>query len=122
VGLRRCVNPVARKGAGTQTPIVASSFEHRCEFRYSEVIVIFNLTFQNTSTTSPDSGADAPFSRQFQETLMIDPTEAAGWISAGKSGLDLLRAAWTLMPKGAEKDRIASKARRGRSSADEACN
>jgi hypothetical protein len=40
---------------------------------------------------------------------MIDPTEAAGWISAGKSGLDLLRSAWTLMPKGAEKDRIARK-------------
>jgi hypothetical protein len=47
--------------------------------------------------------------RPFQETLMIDPTEAAGWISAGKSVLDLLRSAWTLMPKGAEKNRIATK-------------
>lgn len=40
---------------------------------------------------------------------MIDPTEAASWITAGKSGLDLLRSAWTLLPKGAEKDRIARK-------------
>ena len=38
---------------------------------------------------------------------MIDPSEAAGWITAGKSGLDLMRSAWTLLPKGAEKDRIA---------------
>jgi hypothetical protein len=40
---------------------------------------------------------------------MIDPTEAAGWITAGKSGLDLMRSAWTLLPKVAEKDRIARK-------------
>ncbi len=40
---------------------------------------------------------------------MIDPTEAASWITAGKSWLDLLRSAWTLLPKGAEKDRIARK-------------
>jgi hypothetical protein len=40
---------------------------------------------------------------------MIDPTEAASWITAGKSGLDLLRSAWALLPKGAEKDRIARK-------------
>lgn len=38
---------------------------------------------------------------------MIDPAQATGWISAGKSGLDLLRSAWTLLPKSAEKDRIA---------------
>jgi hypothetical protein len=67
-----------------------------------------SLTFQNDNATSPVSATD-PFQRRFQETSMIDPTEAAGWISAGKSGLDLLRAAWTLMPKGAEKDRIARK-------------
>ena len=40
---------------------------------------------------------------------MIDPTEAASWITAGKSGLDLMRSAWTLLPKGVEKDRIARK-------------
>ena len=40
---------------------------------------------------------------------MIDPTEASGWIIAGKSGLDLLRSAWALLPKSDEKDRIAKK-------------
>ena len=40
---------------------------------------------------------------------MIDATEASGWIIAGKSGLDLLRSAWALMPKSDEKDRIARK-------------
>ena len=40
---------------------------------------------------------------------MIDPTQASGWIAAGKSGLDLLRSAWALMPKSDEKDRIARK-------------
>jgi hypothetical protein len=40
---------------------------------------------------------------------MIDPTQAAAWIAAGKAGLDLLRAAWTPLPKSAEKDRIATK-------------
>ena len=40
---------------------------------------------------------------------MIDPTEASGWIIAGKSGLDLLRSAWALLPKSDEKDRIARK-------------
>jgi hypothetical protein len=40
---------------------------------------------------------------------MIDPTEAAGWIGAGKSGLDLLRSAWTILPKSEEKERIARK-------------
>ncbi len=40
---------------------------------------------------------------------MIDPTHAAAWIVAGKAALDLLRAAWTPLPKGDEKDRIATK-------------
>ncbi len=40
---------------------------------------------------------------------MIDPTQAAAWIAAGKAALDLLRAAWTPLPKGDEKDRIATK-------------
>ena len=40
---------------------------------------------------------------------MIDPTHAAAWIAAGKAGLDLLRAAWTPLPKSDEKDRIATK-------------
>ena len=40
---------------------------------------------------------------------MIDPTHAAAWIAAGKAGLDLVRAAWTPLPKGDEKDRIATK-------------
>ena len=37
---------------------------------------------------------------------MIDPFEAAGWMAAGKSGLDLLRHAIALLPKDAEKERI----------------
>jgi hypothetical protein len=40
---------------------------------------------------------------------MIDSIEAIDWIFAGKSGLDLLRSAWRLLPKGAKKDRIARK-------------
>jgi hypothetical protein len=40
---------------------------------------------------------------------MIDPTQATGWITAGKSGLDLLRSAWTALPISAEKERIAKK-------------
>src|SRR5271166_578749 len=48
-------------------------------------------------------------STPIQEAPMIDPTHAAAWIAAGKAGLDLLRAAWTPLPKGDEKDRIATK-------------
>ncbi len=40
---------------------------------------------------------------------MIDPTHAAGFIAASKAGLDLMRAAWTLMPKSDDKDRAAKK-------------
>jgi hypothetical protein len=40
---------------------------------------------------------------------MIDPAHAAGWIAAGKAGLDLMRAAWTLMPRSADKETIATK-------------
>jgi hypothetical protein len=44
-----------------------------------------------------------------EEAPVIDPTQASGWIIAGKSGLDLLRSAWALLPKSDEKDRIARK-------------
>jgi len=37
---------------------------------------------------------------------MIDPFETTGWMAAGKSGLDLLRLALTLLPRTAEKERI----------------
>ena len=37
---------------------------------------------------------------------MIDPFEATGWISAGKSALDLMRAALALMPRGVDRARI----------------
>jgi hypothetical protein len=40
---------------------------------------------------------------------MIDPTQASSWIMAGKSGLELLRSAWAVLPRSDEKDRIARK-------------
>jgi hypothetical protein len=40
---------------------------------------------------------------------MIDPGHAAGFIAASKAGLDLMRAAWTLLPKSDDKDRIGTK-------------
>ena len=41
---------------------------------------------------------------------MIDPiAQAAGFLAAGKAGLELMRAALNLMPKGDDKDRIGAK-------------
>src|SRR5271165_1958397 len=56
-----------------------------------------------------DERAPKAASPHVQEAPMIDPTHAAAWIAAGKAGLDLVRAAWTPLPKGDEKDRIATK-------------
>jgi hypothetical protein len=40
---------------------------------------------------------------------MINPTEAGAWTVAAKSGIELLKSAWSLLPKGANKDAIAHK-------------
>ena len=40
---------------------------------------------------------------------MTNPTEAGTWIVATKSGIELLKSAWSLLPKGADKDAIAHK-------------
>jgi len=41
---------------------------------------------------------------------MIDPiSQAAGFLAAGKAGLDLMRSALSLMPKGDDKDKIGAK-------------
>jgi hypothetical protein len=41
---------------------------------------------------------------------MIDPiAQAAGFLAAGKAGLELMRAALSLMPKGDEKEKIGAK-------------
>ena len=37
---------------------------------------------------------------------MIDPLATTGWISAGKSGLDLLRVAFELLPRNADRERL----------------
>jgi hypothetical protein len=40
---------------------------------------------------------------------MIDPQEASAWITAGKSALDLVKAAKNFLPKGPEKEAITAK-------------
>jgi hypothetical protein len=40
---------------------------------------------------------------------MIDPTEAGAWAVAAKSGVELLKSAWGMLPKGADKDVIGRK-------------
>lgn len=40
---------------------------------------------------------------------MIDPIQTAEWIAGGRAGLELLRSAWSLLPKGGDKDEIAAK-------------
>jgi len=40
---------------------------------------------------------------------MIDPIEAGAWAVAAKSGIELLKSAWSLLPTGANKDAIAHK-------------
>jgi hypothetical protein len=40
---------------------------------------------------------------------MVDPQEAAAWVVAGKSALDLLRSALQLLPTGKAKDDAAAK-------------
>ena len=37
---------------------------------------------------------------------MIDPFETTGWIAAGKSGLDLLRIAFELLPRNADREKL----------------
>jgi len=40
---------------------------------------------------------------------MIDPVEAAGYVRAAKSALDMIKAAKELIPKGKDKDAVAHK-------------
>jgi hypothetical protein len=40
---------------------------------------------------------------------MINPTETEAWTVAAKSGIELLKSAWRLLPKGADKNAIAHK-------------
>jgi hypothetical protein len=40
---------------------------------------------------------------------MIDPKDAAEWFTAAKTGVDALKAAWNMLPKGKDKDAIAHK-------------
>jgi hypothetical protein len=40
---------------------------------------------------------------------MIDPTEAGTWFVAAKAGVEALKSAWSLLPRGADKDALASK-------------
>jgi hypothetical protein len=41
--------------------------------------------------------------------MNIDPTEAGAWAVAAKSGVELLKSAWGLLPKGANKEALARK-------------
>jgi hypothetical protein len=40
---------------------------------------------------------------------MVDPTEVTGWLSAGKSVVDIMKSAMDLMPKGSDKESLARK-------------
>jgi hypothetical protein len=40
---------------------------------------------------------------------MIDPTEAGTWFVAAKAGIEALKSAWNLLPRGMEKDELAGK-------------
>jgi hypothetical protein len=41
--------------------------------------------------------------------MTIEPTEISGWVVAGKSAIDLLRTALSMLPKEADKDIIEEK-------------
>lgn len=40
---------------------------------------------------------------------MIDPPEAGAWVIAAKTSVETLKSAWSLLPKGADKDTLAHK-------------
>jgi hypothetical protein len=40
---------------------------------------------------------------------MIDPTEVGTWLVAAKAGIEALKSAWSLLPRGPDKDALASK-------------